>query len=196
MLRKTSIGLSIVVASLLCLSGVNRSVQAQPVDPSHATIGWVDPRNATVEYEFRLMHYASNGWIDLGKKPGAPPAFLYDFAALPDSPDRWVCVDGRQTKPVVTAWLSTLDKQACNQIAAGNTPLTVLVPIPTPVPVPVPTPTPTPAPAVAFSHVTFGSGTVSVDYDPRQCTGGTGKATSAVNKTTGLRTVTLSCLVK
>jgi hypothetical protein len=77
-------------------------------------------------------------------------------------------------------WLSeTPAGRACTQFAVG--------------PVVIPPP-PAPEPIDTFKNITETELTVKFQYVPANCPRGFSKATSAINKTTGLRTVTLTCL--
>ena len=134
------------------------------------TISWLDPQDATLQYRFRLSHFAAPGWLDLGLKPSALGRFTQALPGLPQKAgDRFVCVDAQAVRGGIAGqWFSEVaGSPACNQLAMGPI---VVVPPPVSVPVPTPEPIPVPAPALSPATVTMSGDTITIQCDKSRFT--------------------------
>jgi hypothetical protein len=111
------------------------------VENGQIVVTWKAETDTAIKYEFRWKHFAQPEWQSLGTMAGGLGTFTYSFEPIvSNEKDLWVCVDARQTKPTVGAWLSTTeDGAACNQFGS-------VIPLPPPPPPQPPQPPPQPPP--------------------------------------------------
>lgn len=152
------------------------------------TLSWENAQ-VGVDYELRWQSFVHPDWIGLGFIPSSQLKLVVPIAppiSCQIGQDCYVCADARAKRlsdGITGPWLSeTPNGKACNQFAVG------------PIVIPPPPPPPDPVPTVdTFKNILETDLKLSFQYLPADCPKGITKATSATSKTTGLRTVTLTC---
>lgn len=153
---------------------------------STGTVTWLPTVDSTIRHELRMASgNTAWAWTTLATNINSMlGTFAFTFPTWQNSTgDRGACLDMRavQAGKPDGAWLSLTSEQRCAQV-----PLAVVNPVP-----PV-------IPGDIFTSITNVNGVLTFKYDPLVCngSGGTSKATSAVSKVDGKRTVTMKCLKK
>lgn len=148
------------------------------------TLYWISSEPG-VDYELRWQYFGHPDWINLGLVPSKNLQLVVPLSppiTCQAGQDCYVCADARAKRlsdGVFSQWVSeTPNGKACNQFAVG--------PIAIPPPPPIPT-------VDTFKNLIETELKLSFQYLPADCPKGITKATSTTSKTTGLRTVTLTC---